>query len=209
MTQHAAMNETSLSLLNRLRRSPDSECWERLAQLYSPLIRSWLRRYDVQSSDVDDLLQEVLLAVSKEIDRFEHAGRAGAFRSWLKTILINRLRRFWRARKNGPGLERLSRIDDRLEQLSDPASELSLVWNRDHDRYVLRQLMAVAEPNFEAATWTAFCRVALEGTDPGLVAKQLGISRNAVIIAKSRVLNRLRRESDGLIESSSGFLANS
>lgn len=203
------MNETSLSLLNRLRRSPDSESWNRLVQLYSPLIKAWLRRYDVQANDADDLLQEVLLAVSKDLGRFEHAGQAGAFRGWLKAILVNRLRNFWRARGRRPQARGDSSIDARLNQLDDPSSEMSLIWNRQHDQYVLRQLLALAEPHFEPATWTAFCRVALDGAKPEVVTEELGISRNAVVIAKCRVLNRLRTESEGLVESASGFLAKS
>ena len=65
------MNETSLSLLDRLRDSPESNTWDRLAEIYTPLIRSWLRKYGVQPPDADDLLQEVLLAVSKDLPRFE------------------------------------------------------------------------------------------------------------------------------------------
>ena len=64
------MHETSLSLLERLRHSPEDESWNRLADLYTPLIRAWLRRYDVQDSDANDLVQEVLLAVSKDLSRF-------------------------------------------------------------------------------------------------------------------------------------------
>ena len=74
------MNETSLSLLNRLRSSPKSETWNRLVELYAPLIRAWLRKYDVQDSDADDLVQEVLLAVSKDLGKFDHGGQPGAFR---------------------------------------------------------------------------------------------------------------------------------
>jgi DNA-directed RNA polymerase specialized sigma24 family protein len=112
------------------------------------LIRAWLRKYDVQDSDADDLVQEVLLAVSKDLDKFEHRGQPGAFRGWLKAILVNK-------------------------------------------------------------TWKAFCRVALDGAPPDVVAEEMGISRNSVIVAKCRVLSRLRQESEGLIESSSGFFANS
>ena len=85
------MDETSLSLLERLRQSPENEGWNRLSDLYAPLIRAWLRRYDVQDSDANDLVQEVLLAVSKDLGKFEHAGRPGAFRGWLRAILVNRL----------------------------------------------------------------------------------------------------------------------
>lgn len=203
------MNETSLSLLNRLRRSPESESWNRLVELYAPLLRAWLRKYDVQASDADDLTQEVLLAVSKDLSKFEHAGQPGAFRGWLKAILVNRLRKFWRARDRRPQARGDSDIDARLAQLDDPSSEMSLIWNREHDQYVLRQLLALAEPHFARNTWTAFCRVALDGAKPDVVAEEMGISRNAVIVAKCRVLSRLRQESEGLIESSSGFFAKS
>jgi hypothetical protein len=50
---------------------------------------------------------------------------------------------------------------------------------------------------------------ALDGAQPDVVAEEMGISRNAVIIAKCRVLSRLRQQSEGLIESSAGFFANS
>jgi RNA polymerase sigma-70 factor (ECF subfamily) len=177
--------------------------------LYTPLIRAWLRKYDVQDSDADDLVQEVLLAVSKDLAKFEHRGQLGAFRGWLKAILVNRLRKFWRARDRRPQARGDSDIDARLAQLDDPASEMSQIWNRQHDQYVLRQLLALVEPHFTSNTWTAFCRVALEGADPGVVAKKMGISRNAVIIAKCRVLSRLRQQSAGLVESSPDFSAKS
>ena len=203
------MHETSLSLLERLRHSPENEGWNRLADLYTPLLRAWLRRYDVQDSDANDLVQEVLLAVSKDLGKFEHRGQPGAFRGWLKAILINRLRKFWRARDRRPQARGDSDIDARLAQLDDPASEMSQIWNREHDQYVLRQLMALAEPHFEPNTWKAFCRVALDGAKPDGVAKEMGISRNAVVIAKCRVLSRLRQDSEGLVESSPDFFAKS
>ena len=161
------MNETSLSLLSRLR-TPDSDVWNQLAELYSPLLRLWLRKYDVQNSDADDLLQEVLLAVSKDVSRFQHGGQPGAFRGWMRAILVNRLRKFWRARDRGPQARADSDLDARLAQLDDPASEMSRIWDRDHDQYVLRQLLALTEPHFESATWQAFCRVSLDGEKPGL-----------------------------------------
>lgn len=203
------MNDTSLSLLNRLRRSPESETWHRLVELYAPLIRAWLRKYDVQEADADDLVQEVLLAVAKDLGQFDHGGQAGAFRGWLKAIVINRLRHFWRARQRRPQARGDSDIEERLAQLEDPASEMSQVWNQEHDQYVLRQLLVLAEPHFAPTTWKAFWRVALDGARPDAVARELDISLNAVFIAKSRVLSRLRQEAEGLVQSSSGFFAKS
>ena len=203
------MHETSLSLLQRLRHSPENEGWNRLADLYTPLIRAWLRRYDVQQSDANDLVQEVLLTVSTDLSKFEHAGHPGAFRGWLKTILTNRLRKFWRARDRRPQPRCDSDMDAKLAQLDDPSSEMSRIWDREHDQYVVRQLVALAEAHFEPKTWIAFRRVALEGGKPDAVAQEMGISLNAVCLAKSRVMRRLRHEAAGLIESSSSFFAKS
>ncbi len=199
------MDETSISLLNRLQRTDDAETWNRLVGLYAPLLRSGLWKYDVHPSVADDLVQEVLMAVSKDVTTFDHNGRPGAFRSWLKAILVNRLRNFWRARGRRPQVRGDSDMEQQLAQLENPASEMSQLWNQQHDRHVARQLLALSEPQFAPNTWKAFCRVAIDGERPDVVATELGISLNAVFVAKSRVLSKLRQEAQGLVESSSDF----
>ena len=200
------MNETSLSLLHQLRHSPDSDAWERLHRIYAPLIQKWLIRYDMQESDADDVAQEVLLAVSKDIESFNHNGRAGAFRAWVKGILVNRLREFWRRRDRHAKTAGGSDMNQRLAELDDPASQITVIWNQDHDQHVLRELLAIVRPHFEQTTWIAFCRTMFEGAKPQVVADELGISLNAVVISKSRVIKRLRQEADGLVESSAQIL---
>src|SRR2546428_3898577 len=96
------MPETSASLLQRLRDQPDSDAWRRLVYVYTPLLAQWVGRYGLQSSDMDDLIQDVLTVVVRELPQFQHNQRTGAFRRWLRTILVNRLRGFWRARPSRP-----------------------------------------------------------------------------------------------------------
>lgn len=202
------MNETSLSLLCQLKQAPDPQTWQRLLELYAPLLRRWLTQYEVQPNDIDDLVQEVLMTVSSELPSFDHNGRPGAFRSWLRTTLVHRLRNHWRARGRRPQAGG-SDIDRRLAELDDPGTALTQIWNRQHDRHVLSKLLEKIEPDFSKNTWKAFSLTALEGEKPNEVAEQLEISVNAVFIAKSRVLSRLRQEADGLVESSSDFSASS
>lgn len=200
------MNETSLSLLQQLRQSPETEAWERLHRIYQPLMRKWLIRYDLQASDADDVAQDALLAVAKDIDSFDHNGRSGAFRAWLKGILVNRLRKFWRSGARRPKAAGGSEMNRRLNELDDPASQMTLIWNKEHDEHVLKELLVIVEPQFSASTWAAFRKTTFEGVKPKVAAAELGMSLNAVVIAKSRVLNRLRQEAEGLIEASSKFL---
>lgn len=203
------MQETSLSLLKRLKQRADSQSWDRLVALYSPLLHHWLNYYSIQASDADDLVQEVLATLTTELPTFDHNGRPGAFRAWLRTTLVHRVRNYWRSRARRPRATGGSSIDQRLAALEDPATALTRKWNREHDRHVLRCLLAAVESEFEATTWQAFRRFALEGTKARLVAQELNISANAVFIAKSRVLQRLRQEAEGLVESSSNFFRRS
>src|SRR5580704_3984028 len=163
--------------------------------LYGPLIRRWLQQHDTPEADADDLAQEVLLVLAQELGGFDHNGRTGAFRLWVRSITANRLRAYWRARRSGP----LNGLDDRLAQLEDPDSSLGRLWDREHDEFIVRRLMELIEPEFAPSTWKSFRLLVLEERPAADVAESLGLSVNAVLIAKSRVLRRLRQEGQGLI----------
>src|SRR5579871_2970130 len=93
--------ETSVSLLERLAGAPTDDDWRRLLDLYQPLLRAWMARAGVPTADADDLIQEVLLVVFREVGGFERRG-PGAFRSWLRTILTHRVRNHLRGRQYRP-----------------------------------------------------------------------------------------------------------
>ncbi|MGE3805131.1 MAG: RNA polymerase sigma factor, partial [Gemmataceae bacterium] len=193
------MAHTPISLLERLSRQPDSASWQRLIDLYTPLIRTWLRSYSLQQSDIDDLSQDVLGVLVKELPGFQHNQRAGAFRRWLRRITVNRLRGFWRARL--PQAVGTGTLDaPTLDQLEDPDSLLSQRWDEEHDRHVVSRLLELLEPEFEPTTWHAFRQLMLEGKTTSEVAADLGITPNAARIAKSRVLSRFRKEIEGLVD---------
>jgi RNA polymerase sigma-70 factor (ECF subfamily) len=192
------MPETSCSLLERLRDGGDDQAWRRLVDLYTPLIQGWLSRYAVPGADVDDLTQEVMTALVRELPEFRRQ-RTGSFRHWLKTITIHRLRGYWRGRNARPVATGDTNALRLLEQLEDPASPLSDEWNREHDRHVAQRLLAMIEVEFEATTWQAFRRQVQDGVRAPAVAAELGITVNAALLAKSRVLRRLRQEADGFL----------
>jgi RNA polymerase sigma factor (sigma-70 family) len=194
------MPETSVSLLERLRLYPDAPSWQRLVDLYTPLIRAWLQRHGLQPADADDLVQEVMGVLIRELPGFEHDRRIGAFRRWLRGITVNRLRVFWRSRHGRPIGVGGSDFGQFLSQLEDPESGVSHHWDLEHDRHVARRLLELIEPEFEPATWQAFHLLVVEGKATAAVAAELGVSANAVRIAKSRVLSRLRQEMHGLVE---------
>jgi RNA polymerase sigma-70 factor (ECF subfamily) len=191
--------ETSRSLLEHLADAPTDDDWRRLDDLYRPLLRAWVARARVAASDVDDLVQDVLFVVVREIADFEWRGR-GAFRAWLRTILAHRVRDYFRGQKYRPTATGDSDFLRRLDELESPDSALSRLWDREHDEHVAASLMNRVQGDFEPATWQAFRRHVLEGEPAAPVAEALGLSLNSVLLAKSQVLKRLRQEAAGLVE---------
>lgn len=186
--------DTSASLLARLASRPTDADWRRWHALYAPLIRGWLRHRGVPDVDAEDIAQDVLAVVVRRLPDFQHNSRPGAFRAWLRAIAVHCCRDHWKRRPPAAA------PDDALAGVADPDAGPDEWWDREHDRHVMRQLLAEAEAAFEPATWAAFRRFALEGIPAAEVARELGLTANAVFIAKSRVLARLRQEAAGILE---------
>ena len=192
---------TSSSLLSRVRDHADAVAWDRFVALYAPLLRGWLRRSGVPPHEHDDLAQDVFHAIAREMPTFAYDRSTGGFRGWLRTVLANRLRHHWRQRQTRP----LATGDERfaatvLDQLEDPRSGMAAAWDREHDEHVVATLLGLVRGDFEPQTWEAFRRTALDGQAVATVADALGLTVNAVKLARHRVLKRLRREADSLLD---------
>jgi len=122
------MSETSLSLLERIRRAPDESAWRRLVDLYAPLIRHWLRQAALQQADRDDLEQEVLAVMVRKLPEFQRE-RTGSFRAWLRVVCLNAVRAYFRSRRPAAA------DSQELSQLEDPNGALTKLWDAEHDRH--------------------------------------------------------------------------
>ncbi len=190
--------KTSKSLLLRAQ-TGGSDAWDRIVNLYQPLIRAWLSRYSVSSNDSADITQDVLLALSQELPNFEHNGRIGAFRNWLCQITLNRCRRYWESSKNRNPKSGSDSVYAMIQQLEDPSSELSERWAAEHDAHVLKVLLKSIDPEFDRETMTAFRKSAIESLPAAQIAKLLNWKVGQVYKAKFQVMTRLRQEAEGLI----------
>jgi RNA polymerase sigma-70 factor (ECF subfamily) len=184
--------------------SAESESWFTLFSIYEPLIAGWIARSGVEENVISDITQEVLQVVFVELPKFEHNGRSGAFRNWLKWISINRCRRYWDSKKRQVKLSQQAAGEDSgvdiLDQLEDPKSPLSLQWSREHDQYVLKRMLELTRSEFDATSFAAFSRNVLQGESPQSIATELGISVGQVYKIKHRILQRLREVADGLVD---------
>lgn len=189
---------TSLSLLDRARKS-DPAAWERLVELYEPLIDLWCRRDGLSSSEADDARQEVFLSVAQALGRFERR-KDGSFRSWLRSVTRSKaadvLRRRGPARGEGgsDARERLVQVEADSPRSDDEPSDSEEIG------ILYRRAMELIRRDFSAQTCDAFLQAVVDKRKAADVAADLGMSTNAVRLAKARVLQRLRAEFVGLIE---------
>jgi RNA polymerase sigma-70 factor (ECF subfamily) len=190
----------SSSLLEGLRgRAP--EAWARVVHLYYPVVRRWGLRAGLQDEDAADVAQEVFRALAGNVGRFDRDGGRNSFRGWVWGITRRQL--LAHRRRHKPQLVGAGGTDAqaRFDALPDDTPPDASAADADADRHdLLRRALAQLRAGVESRTWEAFWRTVVEGHAPADVAADLGLSVNAVYVAKARLLRRLRAEYGDLLD---------
>lgn len=172
----------------RIRDPNDSDSWQRFTAIYAPIIRSYCRRRGFQSSDIDDIAQNVMASVARSIKNFEYDPAKGRFRGWLASVTANKIKDF----SSKSTLDR-ERLNGYLEQLHEP-TEPDPQWTE----LFMQQVFSVAKEKVQQdvgeITWSCFQQVWVENRPATEVAQQLQIPIHSVYVNKSRVLKRLEKE---------------
>jgi len=194
------VERTSSTLLIDLRDRSNTRAWALFLERYKPLIAAYARRRGLQPADAEDVSQDVLLAFIEAHRAGRYDKEKGRFRTWLGRIAANKtsdaLARLMR-REQQP-IDRASRTGFLEKCEHDGPEGQEQLWQQEWERFVLDSCLASVRTEFDQATFTAFQRYGLEGAPAEAVAAELGNSRNAVYIAKSRVLKRMRELKDEL-----------
>ena len=183
------MNTTSATLLDRLIRGTDQEAWERFVELYTPLLLAWCRRIGLSDADAADLAQTVFVLLYEKLPEFRY-DPARSFRAWLKTVMLNAWRNQHRKRQLGKE-NNSAGLDPDLIPDTDPRLQLD---EEEYRVHLVRRALMLMQQNFEPTTWKACWEFVVNDRPAQDVAAELGITVNAVYLAKSRVLRNLRQE---------------
>lgn len=186
------MSETPVSLLERLRHPEADEAWTRFVRLYTPMIYTWARQAGATPEDASDLVQEVLATLVRALPGFRYEP-GKSFRAWLKTVALNR----WREGKRKPALGMVRDVD--VSDLAGPA-DVHGFEEAEYRRHLVGRALEIMREEFRPTTWRACWASVVDGRPPAEIAGELGISVNAVYVAKSRVLRRLYQELSGLLD---------
>jgi RNA polymerase sigma factor (sigma-70 family) len=182
---------TSPTLLSRLRRAPQDQCaWQDFVGRYGGMVARWCRQWGLQNADAEDVSQNVLLELSRQMSRFRY-DPSGSFRGWLKTISY----RAWcdfldRRRVVGTGDSNVLQVLHSVEARQDFLKRFEEEW----DRELLEEAMKAVQQRVQSHTWEAFRLMTQEDLSGQEVAQRLGMKVGAVWVAKSKVQRMLHEE---------------
>ena len=183
--------ETRVSLILRLRRNSDAEAWQEFIEIYQPLIYRLASRKGLQPADARDLTQDVLLRVANAVNDWNPDPARGTFRGWISRITRNLVIDFLRKKSREPLTSDKTAIFEIINSTPESSSETG-EFDLEHERQVFAWAAEKIRSSFSESTWQAFWMTAVDKRKPDFVAAELGISRGAVYIARSRVMSKLK-----------------
>jgi RNA polymerase sigma-70 factor (ECF subfamily) len=111
---------TSSSLLERVK-SNDPTAWQRLVEVYGPLVYRWSRDSGLQGADAKDIAQEVFTVLTRKMGDFRRDRPGDSFRAWLKTITLNKIRDYGRKQGREAKAAGGTEAQQKLAQIPEPA----------------------------------------------------------------------------------------
>jgi RNA polymerase sigma-70 factor (ECF subfamily) len=174
-----------------MRDARDRTAWTQFVDIYGPVVYHYARRPGLQDADAADVTQDVFRAVGRAIDGFRYDPGKGSFRGWLFTTTRHGVYRFQTGRKRLPQAGHPEFHQLLEEQPGREDDEGRHEWDREYDRRLFDWATERIRGEFQAATWNAFWRTAVEHKSAPEVAGALNMTIGAVYVAKSRVLARM------------------
>lgn len=194
---------TRASLVLRLRDRTDDAAWTQFLEIYAPMVYRFSVSRGLQDADATDLVQEVSRRVGDSIDRLDYKKEKGGFRAWLFTITRNCLSNFFVKKQRGELIGAQSNGTEQvkmLNQIPEAFDGLDTIWEREYQLQLFAKAMETIRPIVEPNTWAAFELTAIQNQSPDAAAAEIGMSRGAVYVAKSRVTAKLRTEVERMME---------
>jgi RNA polymerase sigma factor (sigma-70 family) len=189
--------ETRPSLLIRLRDPRDQQAWGQFVQIYEPLLLRVMRQRGLQDADAHDVTQQVVLAVTQAVERWQPDGRDASFRRWLFSIARKQSLRFVQrgsplrgpARRGVGGTDMLKLLDS----LPEPEHRTVVAFDDEYRNEVFHLAAEQVRGECRDSTWQAFWRTCVLKESVADVAGVLKMTAGNVYVARSRIIARLRK----------------
>lgn len=186
--------ETRRSLLSRLRDVDDAASWQTFFDLYWRLLYNVARRAGLGDADAQDVVQDTLVSVTREMPGFRYDPARGSFKQWLSSIarrrVMDHLRKVYRQPPAaGMGPETLER-EGRPAAARDEFGEL---WGQEWEQAVLQAAIADVRAHANPRHFQVFDYCVLKEWPVAKVAATLDMNAAQVYLARHRVSHAVKR----------------
>lgn len=184
-------NVTRQSLLSRLRQWDDQESWQVFFERYWKLIYSTAIRAGLSHPDAEDIVQETMFSVAKNMPGFKYNGERGSFRSWLLRVTYRRITDHTRKRTT----ECLS-LPDNTTGAADVQTAPSIcpvdpgfesMWNEEWESNIVHAAMSITKRRVDSKAYQIYDLHVIKGWPVSRVTGSMKVSRARVYLAKHRV----------------------
>ena len=179
---------THASIFVRLRENDHHArelAWHEFYDRYAPIIAGFARKLGAKSSDMDDVVQDVLTQFYTASDNFSYDPDQGRFRGYLKVATIRTIKSMLGKRAKYQEVP--------LDSIPDVESQLDDIWNDNWRQQLLDMAIERVRDEYKNnVTFQAFDLYANQHQSPREVSQQLGLSVNGVYQAKKRITEALK-----------------
>lgn len=189
---------TRQSLLSRLKDWDDQEGWRDFFETYWRLIYTVARRAGLSEAEAQDVVQETMVVVAKQMPGFRYDPTRGSFKAWLHTVIRGRLSRHWRKLDTrAPGAGRNESHGEEPGGVDlDPAasSEFEANWQAEWEHNLLQSALRRVQAKVSARQFLLFSLAVLKEVPVATIRERYEASLTQVYLAKHRVGRVLKAE---------------
>lgn len=190
------MDTTPISLLKRVSDPTHSGAWREFDAIYRPMLGRYASLCGLNRHDVDDVVQFCLATIHQRVADFSHDKKVGRFRSWLRTMVVNRVRN--QLTKRQPQEAGTADLQKAQHRELDPEEQFDQIWWNEHLRFYLSQVKSELDPR-EYSAFEAFVIKQFESKD---VCREFGLEPQQLYKLKWKVTQKLRHKMAGLLDES-------
>ncbi len=197
---------TRESLLGRLKDWEDERSWRDFFETYWRLIYSTARKGGLSDAESQEVVQETVIVVAKQMKEFKYDPAVGSFKGWLKLVTRRRIADQYRKRKSQEvGLadedtaDAGTRAMDRFPDAT--AGAVDAAWEADWQQSLLDRAVEIVRTQISPRQYQIFDLYVLRQWPASRVAASLDISTAHVHLAKHRVQAQIRKEARRLEKS--------
>src|SRR3954467_4783838 len=190
---------TRRSLVDRLANWDDQRRWQEFFDTYWKLIYSAARKSGLTETEAQEVVQETVITVAKNISKLHYDPAIGSFKGWLLNITRWRIADQFRKRKRVGEQSAKTRRDGHetatIEKIADPAGfDLDAAWDEEWRRNLLQAATERVKKKVSGKQYQIFDCYVLKQWPVQKVAKELRVSVAQVYLAKHRLSALLKKE---------------